>query len=205
MPSVLIVRHALSVWNVEGRWQGQADPPLAEEGVAQARSAAGVAGRFDLVVTSDLRRAAETAAILAPGVRHVTDADLREFDVGEWSGRTWAEIDAVWGEELAQFRAGRLESAPGGELRSEFDRRVLRAAGRLAERVNDTGAERTLVVTHGGVVRALARLHTGVDHHVGHLGGYEAEVKGGRLVVGQPVDLLAPVGSRDESVDRMAL
>ena len=200
-----MVRHALSVWNVEGRWQGQADPPLSDQGEAQARAAAGVAGVFDLVVTSDLERARRTGALVAPGVRHLTDPDLREYDVGEWSGRTWAEIEAGWGEDLARFRAGQIESAPGGELRADFDRRVARAARRVGEAVTESGATRTLVVTHGGVVRALARMQTGVDRHVGHLAGYGAEVKGDDLVVLDPVDLLAAAAPGPGSVDRMAL
>lgn len=200
-----MVRHALSEWNVQGRWQGQADPPLSEEGVMQARAAAEVAGDFDLVVTSDLERARATGALLAPGVRLVTEADLREFDVGEWSGRTWAEIQATWPDELARFQAGGLGSAPGGETRPDFERRVQRAAGRVRRLVEEAGADRTLVVTHGGVLRALARMQNGVDHHVGHLGGYEAEDKGEGLAILRPVDLLAAVATGRESIDRMAL
>lgn len=204
MPSVLVIRHALSEWNVQGRWQGQADPALAEEGLAQARSAAATVGAFDLAVTSDLERARRTGAVLAAGVEQVSEPLLREFDIGEWSGLTWAEIDGRWGAELSLFQAGRLGSAPGGELRPDFERRVLSAAERVCEIVTGRRASRTLVVTHGGVVRALARLQAGVDRHVGHLGGYEAEVKGGRLVLGRPIDLLAGVAAGPETVDRMA-
>ena len=205
MPSVLLIRHALSEWNVAGRWQGQADPPLSEEGRAQARAAAGRAGVFDLAVTSDLERAVETAAILAPDVPHVVEPDLRELDVGEWSGRTWAEIETGWGEELARFQAGRSESAPGGEPRADFDRRVARAARRVCEAVAEAGAARTLVVAHGGVVRALARMQTGADRHVGHLAGYVAEVKEEDLVLLDPVDLLAAAAPGPGSADRTAL
>lgn len=205
MPRVLLIRHALSEWNVAGRWQGQADPPLSEEGRAQARSARDGAGEFDLAVTSDLQRAVGTATELAPGVRQLAVVDLREYDVGEWSGRTWPEIEAGWGDQLALFREGRLEGAPGGERRTDFDDRVRRAARRVAEVVTEAGAARILVVSHGGVVRALARMQTGVDRHVGHLAGYTAEVKGGDLVVGEPLDLLAAAARRTGPVDRMAL
>lgn len=186
-----MVRHALSVWNAEGRWQGQADPPLSEQGESQARAAAGAVGPVELVVSSDLERARRTAAILAPGVRHVTDPVLREFDVGAWSGCTRAEIEATWGDQLALFDAGRLESPPGGERRADFEVRVRAAATRVAELVASHGAAATLVVSHGGVVRALARMQAWGDRHVGHLSGYEAEVKGDSLVVLEPVDLLS--------------
>ena len=186
-----MVRHALSVWNVEGRWQGQADPPLSVQGEEQAQVAASAVGAVDLVVSSDLDRARRTAAILAPDVEHVIDPVLREFDVGAWSGRTRAEIELTWGRELELFDAGRLEGPPGGELRADFDRRVRRAASRVSELARGAGAVRTLVVTHGGVVRTLARIQSGDDRHVGHLCGYEAEVKGDGLVVGRPVNLLS--------------
>lgn len=186
-----MVRHALSVWNAQGRWQGQADPPLSEQGESQARAASAAVGPVDLVVSSDLERARRTAAILAPGVRRVTEPALREFDVGAWSGLTRAEIEARWGDELALFDAGRLESPPGGERRGDFEARVQDAAGRVSQLVGATGAARTLVVSHGGVVRALARMQAWADRHVGHLSGYEAEVKGDGLVVIQPLDLLS--------------
>jgi broad specificity phosphatase PhoE len=193
----------LSVWNVEGRWQGQADPPLSAEGEAQAAAAAVVG--IDLVITSDLRRARRTGELLAPGAPLVCEPGLREFDVGAWSGRTKAEIEARWPDELARFEAGRPESAPGGELRSAFEARVTEAAARVAGRVEASGAARALVVSHGGVIRTLARLQGRPDRHVGHLCGYEAEVKGDALVLLDPLDLNHPVEARPEPDDQLAL
>lgn len=204
MPRVLLVRHALSVWNLEGRWQGQADPPLAAEGEAQARRAAGAVGAVDLALSSDLERARRTAVLLAPGVALVVEPELREFDVGAWSGCTRAEIEARWPEDLARFDAGQLEAPPGGERRADFDRRVEAAARRVAAVVSGRGAARTLVVTHGGVVRTLARLQGGADRHVGHLCGYEADVKGGTLLVTRPVDLSSGAAVAREIGDQLA-
>ena len=200
-----MIRHALSVWNVEGRWQGQADPPLSEQGEQQARAAARALGPVDLAVTSDLERARRTAAILAPGVRHVAEPGLREFDVGAWSGRTRAEIQERWSDELELFDRGRLESPPGGEGWTTFENRIRDAAEKVSRLIAEARAARTLVVTHGGVVRALARMQARGDRHVGHLGGYEAVVKGGTLVVLQPVDLLSRVAPGLQPTDRMAL
>lgn len=187
MPAVLIVRHALSTWNMEGRWQGQADPPLAPEGEAQSRAAAGRVGAVDLVITSDLQRARRTGELLAPGARLRTEAGLREFDVGAWSGHTRAEIEQRWPGELAEFDAGRLDAPPGSEGRRHFEERVAEAAARVA----DLAAGRTLVVTHGGVVRALARRQDRRDGRYSHLCGFEATVKGRTLSLLHPVDLLS--------------
>jgi broad specificity phosphatase PhoE len=185
---VLLVRHALSAWNVEGRWQGHADPPLAPGGEAQAAEAA--AGPFDLVVTSDLLRARRTGELLAGGSPAVVEPLLREFDVGLWSGLTRNEIERTWPEQLAAFDAGRLDGPPGGERRSEFEARV----GRAARAVAGMASGRTLVVTHGGVIRAMSRLQGWPEGHISHLCGYEAEVKGGTLLLVSPTDLRAPSG-----------
>jgi broad specificity phosphatase PhoE len=63
MLNVLIARHGQSEWNALGRWQGQADPPLSELGLAQARGAAEQCGGFDAIITSNLERAVMTAQI----------------------------------------------------------------------------------------------------------------------------------------------
>jgi probable phosphoglycerate mutase len=225
MPPVLLVRHALSEWNVEGRWQGQADPPLSPAGRAQAEAAAAGVGPVDLVITSDLERAHRTGELLAPGVPHRVEPLLREFDVGRWSGLTRAQIEQRWPTELAAFEAGSRAAPPGGEARSDFDERVLAAARQVAGLIAHTGdgapagsgsaadgkAEarpagiRTLVVSHGGVVRALARLLSQLDGHVGHLCGYEAEVDGAALSLLRPVNLLDGAGQADPKGDRLAL
>lgn len=181
--SVVLLRHALSTWNLEGRWQGQADPPLSVAGEAQALEAAPRLGPVDLVVTSGLSRADRTARLLAPGVPTVVEAGLREYDVGAWSGRTRDEIVELWPGQLEAFDAGRLECPPGGESRSAFDRRVREATVRLRQIVTAAGAGRTLVVTHGGVLRSMARQHGEQEQHVAHLCGYEAADKGSALAI----------------------
>src|SRR5580765_6857553 len=98
MATLVLVRHAESTWNAEGRWQGHADPPLSDAGRAQAEALAeDLAGeRFDAVYTSDLARAAQTAEIIARrfGLPAVSDPALREVDVGSWSGLTREEVAA---------------------------------------------------------------------------------------------------------------
>ncbi len=203
MARVTLIRHALSAWNVEGRWQGQADPPLSPEGRAQASWAASMMGPVDLVITSDLARARQTGELLAPGTTHRIEPLLREFDVGHWSGRTRAEIMQEWPDELAAFDAGQLSRPPGGESRADFDARVLAAASRVATICASEGRPqhpsrpsfdgdpvRAVVVSHGGVVRALARLLGRADHHVEHLCGYRARAQDDTLALKEAVDLL---------------
>jgi probable phosphoglycerate mutase len=150
-----LVRHAQSEWNAAGRWQGQADPPLSEHGGRQALE---LARRFPdaavtHVVTSDLQRALRTAEPLAErfGVDLVVDEDLRELDVGTWSGRTREEIGAAEPGALDLYFAGR-EGWTGGETYAAHEARSSRAAARL-DALETDGA--VVAVSHGGTIRAL--------------------------------------------------
>jgi broad specificity phosphatase PhoE len=211
--TLLIVRHAESTWNAEGRWQGHADPPLSLLGIEQAE----VAGRrlgesvtFDLVVTSDLARASMTGAILVGQPRRtmdgsvvlggefdpespvplVTDRGLREIDVGEWTGLTRVEIEAQWPGALARHDAGRLDRVPGGESRREFDIRVASAVRFLVSLVESRRAGEVLVVTHGGVVKSIARSAGLEEPRISHLSGYRASLVAGDLCLEAPVNLI---------------
>lgn len=154
---ILLVRHAESTWNAEGRWQGHGDPPLSQTGVAQARALAALLSEraVAVLVASDLRRASETARIVGErlGIAPRLDARLREHDVGAWSGLPHHEIAARWPDELARFRAGDLDVRPGGgESRREL---IDRARGALsALRTEHRGG--LLLVSHRGWIRAVA-------------------------------------------------
>jgi broad specificity phosphatase PhoE len=90
MTTVYLARHGESDWNVERRWQGHADRPLTERGREQAELLAGRLAdvKLDAVYASDLRRAWETAQAVAAtrGLEVVRLPELREVDVGSWSG-----------------------------------------------------------------------------------------------------------------------
>lgn len=161
---IYLVRHAQSEWNAAGRWQGQADPPLSEHGQAQV---AALAQRFPAadvthVVTSDLVRAVDTAAPLAArfGVEPIVDVDLREIDVGSWSGRTREEIGAEDPAALDLYFQGRV-GWTGGETYEEHEERCERAAARL-DGLDTNGT--VVAVTHGGTIRALVLALLRIDH-----------------------------------------
>ncbi len=156
-----LVRHAQSEWNASGRWQGQADPPLSPDGRVQAsalvaRLEAELAGiSVTGLVCSDLGRARETAAELGRkfGLIPVSDPELRELDIGEWSGLRRAEIAAQDPELLARFEANDPNARPpGGETRRELRHRARWAIRRIA---NGDPWGRVLIVSHLGLIRAL--------------------------------------------------
>ena len=156
MATILIARHGETEWNREGRWQGWADPPLNETGREQARVLAEQLREtpFDAVYASDLKRAHETAVILAGphGVPVVVDPELREIDIGSWSGLTRAEIEE-------RFPDG---ERPDGETREHHSERVLAAVERIAR---ENLGRRVLIVTHGGTLRALHHVISEEPYH----------------------------------------
>ena len=138
--------------------QGQADPPLSDEGRAQALALRSLLDGLapDVVVASDLARARETAELVGhPDA--VLDPRWREADVGGWSGRLVRELIA---EDPDAYR-GWLEhthTPPGGEAWEATRERVTGAARALAAE----GVRTALVVTHGGPVRACCEVFTGL-------------------------------------------
>jgi broad specificity phosphatase PhoE len=161
---ILLARHGETEWNVERRWQGHADVPLNALGRDQAHDlAARLAGEHvDAIYASDLSRARETAEIVgaALGVAVRTLRELREIDVGSWSGRTTDEIqreDPGARDRVRDHGYG----WEGGETPAQMAARVVAAVRRLAAEHPD---ERILIVAHGGVIRALGAAAAGIDY-----------------------------------------
>jgi broad specificity phosphatase PhoE len=163
--TILLARHGESDWNAAGRWQGHADRPLTERGRAQAKELAErlTETELDAVYSSDLRRASETARIVAEprGLEVAELPALREVDVGSWSGLTRAEAEERFPEGFARWIAG-AEGWDDGETYEELAARVV---GALLDTAAGHEGERLLVVSHGGSVRAIHAAALGVDIH----------------------------------------
>ena len=164
MTTILLARHGETDWNREGRFQGHADPPLNRTGRAQAvdLSVALMAEQLAAVYSSPLRRALETADVVAAshGLEPVPLDDLREVDVGSWSGLTRAEVEERFPAQFARW----LDYGQGwedGETYEEMGRRAVDALLRVAA-AHD--GERVLAVTHGGPIRAAFAFADGTTH-----------------------------------------
>jgi len=157
---ILLVRHGESVWNGERRIQGHRDPPLSERGRRQAdllvaRLAPHGGPAVAAVYTSPLRRAAETAERIAEVYRLplVRDPDLREMSLGDWEGMTVPEIQATFPSAYERWLEDPLAApAPNGEPLPAF---AARTAGALARMQAAHPGRDLLVVSHGGVIKAL--------------------------------------------------
>lgn len=154
-----LIRHGETLWNRNGRWQGQAPVPLNEEGEQQAKLLAAylAAQRDDAVViySSDLRRALQTAHAIAArlSIPVIPDRLWREIDVGEWQGLTVEEVRAWDPERLALVATDpERQPRPGGESWEQVGERGLQALLALPKA---HPGERVLVVTHGGLIRSV--------------------------------------------------
>lgn len=145
-----ILRHGQTNFNVEHRYTGTTDVPLNETGRAEAR-AAGAAPWVNLVYTSPLRRARETAAICFPHAVQRPVRDLQEMHFGRWQGHNRDELagDAAFD---AWYASGWALRAPGGESRGDQEKRVAAALARIVADAEAAGSELVVVAAHGGVV-----------------------------------------------------
>jgi broad specificity phosphatase PhoE len=163
MTTLLLARHGETDWNHARRWQGHADRPLTELGREQAAALAERLGdiALDAVYSSDLRRAVETAAVVAEaqGLEVVELPELREVSVGSWEGLTRDEAEARFPEGFERWLAGGT-GWEDGETYEQMSARVVGAIERIAA---EREGGRALIVSHGGPIRAIHAAALGLD------------------------------------------
>jgi len=156
---LIIVRHGRTAANAQGLLLGRGDPPLDDEGRAQA-TALGRVLQPDRVVSSPLRRARETAAALGLEVEVEVDERWIELDYGDMEGTPTAEVPV---ETWAEWRADVCYHPEGGESLLELSERVGRACEDL---VADARTRDVVVVTHVSPVKAAVAWALGVGCEV---------------------------------------
>ncbi len=158
---LFIFRHGETDWNREGRFQGHIDVPLNQEGRSQARALGEkLLGKgLEAILSSDLSRAQETAAIVARklGIPVYSDAGLREAHLGGAQGLTREEIEKKHGAEiLNRWKSIAPSDAdvkyPGGESGAEVMDRVFKSLDRF---IQTTAYAKFGVACHGGVIRRV--------------------------------------------------
>jgi len=161
---LVVIRHGETAWNAEQRIQGHTDIPLNERGRWQAARLAEAMQGEDIaaVYSSDLQRAAETAAPLAraAGVAVIPQTGLRERSFGSFEGATFREIEHRWPDDAMRWRRREAGFAPGGgEALAFFYERSVGTARRLAAAHR---GQLVALVAHGGVLDCLYRAATGI-------------------------------------------
>lgn len=159
MPTIYFIRHGETDWNLHGRLQGQKDIPINNTGRGQAKRNGEVLmqaldrpGRLGFVA-SPLLRTRQTMEIVRAALdlkpdNYDTDDRLKEFDFGDWEGRSWEELKREHREAVRARRADPFNFVvPNGESYALVSARV---ASWLADIDRDT-----IVVAHGGIMRCL--------------------------------------------------
>tara|TARA_A100001037_G_scaffold306292_1_gene350485 strand:+ start:2475 stop:3050 length:576 start_codon:yes stop_codon:yes gene_type:complete len=155
---LLIVRHGRTVANASGLLQGRVDNPLDAVGRQQAQEISLALGTVDIVVSSPLQRARETAEPLGLPLR--LDERWIELDYGEWDELPITEVTA---DQWAQWRSDSTFAPPGGESLAELDQRV-------GEACNDLLAEaaelNVAVFTHVSPIKSAMAWALGVEEQI---------------------------------------
>jgi len=183
---LLLVRHGETDWNRDGRWQGGSDTRLNDLGREQSRALAEqLDGEIDVLYSSDLARARETAEIVAArlGLEVRLDPRLRERGFGSWEGLTTIEIEERFADAHRRWLAGEGAGADDAEAFEDFSARV---EDFLSDVLRLHPGEDVLVISHGGSIRVIHALAAGVDY-----------VRDHRLIPGVPNCSVARYGARD--------
>jgi glucosyl-3-phosphoglycerate phosphatase len=161
---LVMLRHGQTDFNLASRMQGQLDTELTEVGRAQASAAAEVLAKRQplLIVSSDLRRAYDTAVALGErtGLLVRVDNRLRETHLGDWQGMTHAEVDATAPGARQEWREDASWAPHGGESRVDVAARSLPLVADLLSSESEWGAidepaRPVVLVAHGGLIAAL--------------------------------------------------
>jgi probable phosphoglycerate mutase len=158
-----MLRHGQTEFNAGSRMQGQLDTELSDLGRDQAVAAAEVLAKRQpqLIVSSDLRRALDTAVVLGErsGLPVVVDTRLRETHLGDWQGMTHLEVDAAAPGARLAWRNDATWAPHGGESRVDVAARGMPVIAELVAEQTEWGADEperpVVLVAHGGLIAAL--------------------------------------------------
>lgn len=158
---LVMLRHGQTEYNAGSRMQGQLDTDLSELGRAQAVAAAELLAKRQplLIVSSDLRRALDTAVALGDqaGLPVSTDVRLRETHLGDWQGMTHLEVDAIAPGARLAWRDDARWAPHGGESRVDVAARSMPLIAELIAGQSEWGVDDrpVVLVAHGGLIAAL--------------------------------------------------
>ena len=152
MKDLIFIRHGATAGNLERRYIGRTDEPLCPEGIKQVMRLKEQGISADVVFSSPMRRALETAKLLFPKNEPEVFYGFRETDFGIFEGKTADELSGS-AEYRAWVESGCLSTIPGGESIESLKKRCVKAFDEALNSVTD--GETAAFVVHGGVIMAI--------------------------------------------------
>lgn len=154
--NIYLIRHGVTEANLKGQYAGVWDIPVCKEGEIKLHE---LKNNFKYpeikeCYSSPLCRCVKTAKIIYPDVTTIIREDLKEWNFGEWEGKTTNEL-LKDGRYVNWVENKRTDSTPGGESGIEFTKRVCSAFEEIVESLVKRGVTSAGIVTHGGVIMSL--------------------------------------------------
>lgn len=165
MIELYLVRHGETALNVSGVYYGWTDCSLSDRGIIQCEELAEILKDvpFDVVISSPLKRAIDSAAIISRQDVEaiITDPQLRELNFGEWEGLHFKEIQKTHKEHWDNWSSDWKNAAPpSGERFIDFYERVKKSLENILESYEN---KKILLVTHQGSMRIIASILMGLE------------------------------------------
>ncbi len=154
--TVYLIRHGETLWNKSGRIQGCTDIDLSPVGIEQAhKMAKRMQGKFDIVYSSPLNRAFETAQILCEGtdITPIKHNGIKEINFGSWEGLTFPQVAETYPDAYSNWKVDKEE---GRMLDGEVSIRnaSIRSKEAIYDIVNRNQGKHIALVSHGGLIKS---------------------------------------------------
>lgn len=150
-----LIRHGLTEANLKQQYIGSTDMPLAAVGLTELQrlKCENDYPRVDKVYSSPMLRCKQTANVLYPSKEIMIIDNLREIDFGDFEGKTATELESD--PRYADWAAGRISAAPGGEDNTDFAKRLCIGLNEIVRDMMASNAEHSAVIMHGGAIMML--------------------------------------------------
>ena len=150
-----LIRHGMTEGNVSGQYIGLTDLPITTNGIIELKKlkSDGVYPKCDMVFSSPLVRATETAGIIYPEKEVIVNHNFKEIDFGDFEGKTPLELKD--NPDYAKWVAGELPSAPNGESTLDFATRLCTGINEVVRRMMSEEVYSSAIVMHGGAIMTL--------------------------------------------------
>ena len=150
-----LIRHGMTEGNAQGQYVGRTDLKITTNGIIELEKLRdeGIYPKCDLVFSSPLSRAVDTAKIIYPEKEVLINKNFEEIDFGEFECKTPEDLKDR--QDYADWLAGKLPAAPGGENNVEFATRLCTGIGETVRYMMDNECYSAAIVMHGGAIMTL--------------------------------------------------